>query len=97
MKTLKQTLKTIRPRINSCSGTARIRGTTGQVIRARIMKRDGYICRGCLPDRVSRAVVVDHIVPLADGGAEHDGNRQALCQACHDIKTENERVLRLSP
>ena len=89
MKTLKPTIKTLGNRLSGSTGTTRIRGKTGQVIRERILRRDGYICQSCLP-RITRADVVDHIVPLYLGGAESDINRQSLCHECHDKKTEGE-------
>ena len=36
------------------------------------------------------AVAVDHIVPKAEGGTDADENLQAICKACHKLKTENE-------
>ncbi|MCM0622498.1 HNH endonuclease [Nocardioides bruguierae] len=33
----------------------------------------------------------DHIVPVAEGGAEHDpANGQGACTVCHDAKTKTE-------
>jgi 5-methylcytosine-specific restriction protein A len=38
------------------------------------------------------AVEVDHVVPLADGGARLElGNLQSLCKPCHTAKTNAER------
>ena len=34
-----------------------------------------------------RGVLVDHIVPLVDGGTSADSNLQTLCSSCHSIKT----------
>ena len=55
--------------------------------------RDYYIarhplCAECLKKGfVTAAVIVDHIVPIADGGAEMDEkNLQSLCTACHNRK-----------
>jgi 5-methylcytosine-specific restriction protein A len=47
------------------------------------------LCRWCLEDgRVTPAVLVDHIVPLDEGGARYDdGNLQSLDRVCHGIKT----------
>lgn len=39
----------------------------------------------------ARAVAVDHIVPLASGGDDHESNYQALCKGCHTGKTNRER------
>jgi 5-methylcytosine-specific restriction endonuclease McrA len=48
------------------------------------------MCRFC----VMPAPTVDHRLPLAWGGAPYDlANLQAMCEACHGIKTDEERVL----
>lgn len=36
------------------------------------------------------ATEVDHVIPLRRGGADHAGNWQALCHACHSRKTATE-------
>lgn len=41
------------------------------------------------------AVVVDHVVPIKDGGARFDWNNlQALCVPCHNRKTAGETARR---
>jgi 5-methylcytosine-specific restriction protein A len=47
------------------------------------------LCRWCEEDgRVTPAVLVDHIVPLDEGGAKYDPtNLQPLDRRCHGIKT----------
>lgn len=54
------------------------------------------LCETCLKNgRVEPAVVVDHIMEIADGGARLDaGNLQALCIACHNQKTFEEKIKR---
>lgn len=50
--------------------------------------QDEPTCRVCdfLP-----SVTVDHIVPIAEGGAELDrDNLQGICTPCHDAKTAEE-------
>jgi 5-methylcytosine-specific restriction protein A len=38
--------------------------------------------------RIREATLLDHIVPIRDGGAILDpANLQPLCRWCHDIKT----------
>lgn len=39
---------------------------------------------------VTLATIRDHIIPLAEGGADTDDNTQGLCKACHDEKTAAE-------
>ena len=54
--------------------------------------REHPLCRVCAArGRVVPAVVVDHVVPVKDGGARFDvGNLQALCVTCHNRKTARE-------
>ena len=40
--------------------------------------------------RVTLATIRDHIIPLAEGGADNYVNSQALCQGCSDAKTRQE-------
>src|SRR6185312_12357854 len=53
------------------------------------------LCRYCYSmGRITAAVEVDHIVPIAHGGARLDAsNLQPLCRACHSAKTLNESVI----
>lgn len=37
---------------------------------------------------------LDHIVPLADGGADDQDNKQVLCMLCHIRKTAEENSVR---
>jgi 5-methylcytosine-specific restriction protein A len=51
--------------------------------------RDEPLCRTCgeLADQV------DHIIPVAEGGAELDrANLQPLCDPCHKAKTQQESL-----
>lgn len=65
----------------------------------RIRSRDGHACRRCgvrCPHLQADAYAgvkcheVDHVVPLADGGTNEDGNLQLLCVECHRRKTTRE-------
>jgi 5-methylcytosine-specific restriction protein A len=86
---LKPRIATIDTRRGSSVAVERIRGWRLHKIRERILLRDGYTCRIC--GRVSVDLIVDHIVPLADGGRESDENRQAICaEPCHRLKSERE-------
>lgn len=83
----------------SASGDERIRGNSLQVIRRRILKRDGYRCRcaRCArTDDVRHATIVDHVVPLWAGGSESDHNRQAIGAECHELKSAHETRCRMS-
>lgn len=53
---------------------------------ARVILAERVWCEQC--GYPTRADEVDHITPLADGGAELDpANCQALCRPCHKAKT----------
>lgn len=76
----------------------RIRGRALQAARARILRRDNYLCAHCLlAGRVIEAVQVDHIIPLFRGGPDDDDNKQSLCHACHADKTARDMGKRLKP
>ena len=51
------------------------------------------LCAHCLSERGLRvkAVDVDHIIPLAEGGDDDFDNLQALCKSCHSRKTAREQ------
>lgn len=53
--------------------------------------RDNPLCVECTrKGSVTRATEVDHIVPLADGGADDVTNYQSMCVECHKRKTGRE-------
>ena len=63
------------------------------------VKRDAWIkahplCadpRGAHPPHsLVRAKIVDHIVPLRQGGKDDDSNYQSLCMTCHNYKTAHD-------
>ena len=56
-----------------------------QARNARIKLRDLYTCRAC--GMVTETLEIDHIVGMANGGSDDDGNLQALCVPCHERKT----------
>lgn len=59
-----------------------------QTIRKSVLQMEP-LCRLCLAaGRTTAACVVDHIVPLKDGGTHAESNLQPMCKRCHDsIKT----------
>ena len=70
-------------------------GWSWQKLRARILKRDLYLCRceDCRSSgRVRPASEVDHIVAKAHGGTDDDSNLQAINSDCHKAKTARERM-----
>jgi 5-methylcytosine-specific restriction enzyme A len=87
--TLQPNIKKIQLGIGSSVNTERIRGWQLTKIRERILLRDEYTCQVC--GRVSVNLIVDHKIPLANGGHESDENRQSLCaEPCHRLKSEKE-------
>ena len=62
-------------------------------VRRVVLDRDRYRCQSC---GVAGRLEVDHIIPLADGGARWDlSNLQTLCRSpCHFAKTAAENRTR---
>jgi 5-methylcytosine-specific restriction endonuclease McrA len=90
LKTLKPTLTMLDTRRTATPVVKRITGYSLQKIRERVLRRDNYLCQHCLPERVTIAAEVDHVVPLCMGGRESDENRVSLCKCCHALKTAGE-------
>lgn len=68
-------------------------GRPWEIKRARIMKRDKYLCQNCRRDGIAtKASSVDHIIPKAHGGTDDDFNLESLCWSCHRKKTATERT-----
>lgn len=51
--------------------------------RRRIYERDANVCLRCGTDT---GLTLDHIVPIAKGGTNHDDNLQTLCGPCNNRK-----------
>jgi len=45
------------------------------------------VCEMRLPGCTKRANTVDHVIPLARGGADDESNYRAACASCHSSKT----------
>ena len=59
-------------------------------VRRAAIERDGYRCRAC--GKAAGRFEVDHIIPLAAGGAPFDlENTQTLCRPCHFQKSTLDR------
>jgi 5-methylcytosine-specific restriction protein A len=70
----------------------RITGRRLQAMRKRLFE-EHPLCVECeRQGRISAATRRDHIKPLAEGGSDDDTNIQGLCERCHDIKSEAERL-----
>jgi 5-methylcytosine-specific restriction endonuclease McrA len=63
-------------------------------LRLAILHRDPICrCTGCRHHTgrcTSPSTIADHIVPIAEGGADDPSNGQGLCAPCHDLKTRAE-------
>ena len=61
-----------------------------QRVRLAALERDGWRCRHC--GRAAGRFEVDHIKPLAAGGAAYAlDNLQSLCRPCHFKKSTLDR------
>jgi 5-methylcytosine-specific restriction protein A len=68
---------------------ARLSGRKGQERRARWLAEQ-VLCVACAamtPPRVTLGTDVDHVRPLAKGGADDETNLQTLCSECHQAKS----------
>ncbi|TFF37431.1 HNH endonuclease [Pseudomonas sp. RIT623] len=66
-------------------------------LRDKVLKRDHYLCQCSECKRLGRlrgADEVDHIVPVAMGGTDDDGNLQAINHDCHKAKTQRDAQAR---
>jgi 5-methylcytosine-specific restriction endonuclease McrA len=55
------------------------------------MQRDCWICQVCKREgRITPATECDHIKPKAEGGSDDPVNLQAICKACHAVKSAAE-------
>ncbi len=68
----------------------RMRGRGWQALRETVLLRDQYQCRQCGRVVLPSDAECDHIVPLADGGADEVENLQTLCKDCHLEKSVSE-------
>jgi 5-methylcytosine-specific restriction endonuclease McrA len=54
--------------------------------RARIYRRDGHRCLIC---GAGEDLTLDHRVPIARGGGDHDSNLQTMCATCNLAKSDS--------
>lgn len=55
-------------------------------LRFEILKRDGYACRYCGAKAPDVVLTVDHVTPVALGGADEPSNLVAACVPCNGGK-----------
>lgn len=75
--------------------TPRLRGSAYMARKARWLRKHP-LCVHCKAEGRTNAIdlEVDHIVELADGGADDESNFQTLCKAHHAAKTARWLALR---
>jgi len=88
-------IQTLKPRVQAANltraqapaATKRMRGGNLQRRNRKMFMRNP-LCVICESQgEVTQATEWDHIVPLADGGGEHEGNLQGLCKKHHYEKS----------
>lgn len=55
-------------------------------VRFRVFARSGFRCVYCGAAAPEARLVIDHVVPLAKGGTDHEANLAAACQECNSGK-----------
>ncbi|MBW4576337.1 MAG: HNH endonuclease [Aphanothece sp. CMT-3BRIN-NPC111] len=55
-------------------------------VRKYVFERDRYQCKSCGKTKLETELTIDHIIPLASGGANDISNLQTLCRACNQQK-----------
>jgi hypothetical protein len=68
------------------AGDAPSRRSTGKRLRFEVFKRDYFTCRYCGAQPPDVVLVVDHIVPVAAGGASSLENLITACEPCNQGK-----------
>lgn len=86
-----------KPWAKGANAPARLSGRRGVDRRARWL-REYPLCVTCETQGcVTIGTEVDHLIALAKGGPDHEGNFQTLCRACHDAKSLHERGMTAKP
>jgi 5-methylcytosine-specific restriction enzyme A len=99
-------LNTLKPRVTQANilsarkvtdtGTTRIRGSALMKRNKRLFQANP-LCVECQSIGVARVVAEwDHVVPLWQGGHDHESNLQGLCIEHHLAKSKREDALRQS-
>lgn len=74
---------------STSSRTSKLSGSAQAKRARRILRRDHGICYLC---GHPGANIADHVIPLAEGGADDENNlRAAHASPCHEAKTEAEK------
>lgn len=70
--------------------TKRVTGRRLQALRAELFKSQPLCVECQRAGRVRVATQRDHVIPLAEGGADDESNVQPLCADCHEVKSKFE-------
>lgn len=73
--------------------TPTVERTSGRTLQRqrRMLFKKHPLCVKCDAEgRTTAAEIRDHIIPLTEGGLDVESNTQALCKACHDLKSQEE-------
>lgn len=101
LTTLQPKVRTLQTSIGRAlpTGTPRIRGRKLMERNARLSMRRP-LCEDCLDEGLTTAGEEwDHVIPLAEGGADHESNMRHLCKDHHNRKSiaDAKRAGRLPP
>lgn len=55
-------------------------------LRFRIFARDGFKCRYCGVSSAQAVLVIDHVIPVAEGGIDDEANLITACEPCNQGK-----------
>ena len=69
------------------SAAARGYGSKWRKLRRLVAADRPAVCMVCGRAEISRAMHLDHVIPLAQGGTNDPDNLQWLCAGCHSRKT----------
>ena len=98
LKTLQTNLKALdKFGVKKWLSTTRLTGNSLYAIMKRFERNNPRLCAECRRQgRVRYGDELEHIVPLWQGGAESDSNREWICRDDHKIKTAREASMRRS-
>ena len=84
----------VRPPWVHTKPVVRVRGRKLQALRTQLFSQQPLcvLCLALVPPRYRVATIRDHTVPLEEGGRDDGTNEQPLCEDCHTIKTNDERM-----
>lgn len=63
---------------------------TDRKLRAIVFTRQDGKCACCPTKLHLKRWILDHVIPLEEGGADDEANLQAICEPCSTIKTSVE-------